>query len=420
MACMQSRTKFVSLLTAVVLAGCSTHLPDAAAKDPSASSAAAPVSATRQEAVRDPSLDNRIVATFNVPAKWHFQSVLMQGGPCVAVPFIVFRATSPDGLSFVEQIPTYGWTWGTGPAASVKHDGCLPLKQAISAQEFLKYISATLNVEYLGDEEVPSEVNAKAQKDVTDSRATYAPKYAAMHIQQPDQTRELARATVRYKNGSFTMRGRLQATLDCTQTHVAGMKSVLRGMADQPGWMTNNCLASIRYMAAPQNQFPAISHLIDAAGMDAKPNQEWIQAWIDRNNRQTQQMVNQIRENGEAQRRATAQQFAHDQAVRQEMHEQFMATMQHGTDMSMRRAAEVANSNHRFAQDVVDYALDRQKVRDPSTGQISKVSSSYSHTWVDSTGKYSYQTNDVNADPNGVLAGSWTRQDVVHGDGSQK
>ena len=67
----------------------------------------------------------------------------------------------------------------------------------------------------------------------------------------------------------------------------------------------------------------------------------------------------------------------------------------------------------------MDYALDRQTVLDPNSGQVSKVSSSYTYTWVDSTGQVSYQTNNPNADPNGALQGTWTRQRVVHGDGSQ-
>ena len=88
--------------------------------------------------------------------------------------------------------------------------------------------------------------------------------------------------------------------------------------------------------------------------------------------------------------------------------------------MSMHRAAQIANSNHTMASDWVDYALDQQTVRDPGTGQVSKVSSSYSTTWVDDSGKTSFQTNDVNANPNGYLKGNWTRQQQVHGDGTSK
>jgi hypothetical protein len=119
-------------------------------------------------------------------------------------------------------------------------------------------------------------------------------------------------------------------------------------------------------------------------------------------------------------RATSAQQFAHDQGVRQQMHEEFLSTVQRGTDMSMNQAAQIANSNHTIASDWVDYSLDQQTVRDPITGQMSKVSSAYSYTWVDSSGKNSYQTNLVNADPNGTLNGTWTRQQQVHGNGTNK
>src|SRR5664279_3232889 len=130
-------------------------------------------------------------------------------------------------------------------------------------------------------------------------------------------------------------------------------------------------------------------------------------------------MITQMQRNSAAQMQAQQQQFNHDQAVRQHMHEDFMATMQRGTDMSMARTNESMNARSTATSDWVDYALDQRTVTDPNTGQISKVSSSYSNTWVDSSGKVSYQTNDVNANPNGVLPGTWTKQRVVHGDGTQ-
>jgi len=37
---------------------------------------------------------------------------------------------------------------------------------------------------------------------------------------------------------------------------------------------------------------------------------------------------------------------------------------------------------------------------------------------MDATGRATYQTNDPNANPNGVLPGNWTKQTVVRGDGS--
>jgi hypothetical protein len=274
-------------------------------------------------------------------------------------------------------------------------------------------------VEYVADDPVPEEMQARAQKNLSDAQLPYAARYAAMHVQPPKATRELARAMVRYQNGSFEMKGRLGTMVDCTETYNPGVKSMLRGMADQPGWTTDKCIANIQYIAAPESQYDAVIRLWDSKEMSVRELPEWGQAWIDRNNRQSAMMIQQMNQQAAAQRQASAQQFAHDQAVRQQMHEQFLATMQRGTDMSMARAAQVANTNHTIASDWVDYSLDRQTVVDPSTGQLSKVSSSYSYIWVDSSGHTSFQTNDVNADPNGTLQDTWTRQQVAHGDGTR-
>jgi hypothetical protein len=386
----------------------------------STASSSGSTSATRKEYVTDPTLNNMNAYSVTIPAKWHFQGVLYQGGNCASVPFGVFRATSPDGLSYVERMPALGWVWGTGPMLTyMPKNDCLPLKGPMSAQQFLKYLAATMKVDYVGPELEPAEEDAKAQQALRDAQAVYAPKYAAMNTQPPKTTRELARATVSYKNGTFPMRGRLKVMVECMETVYPGMKSVLRGIADRPSSTVDKCTAGVTYYTAPESQYQAMIRQWDAPGMGGKAEDAWQQAWVQRNSEQSQQMISQMNRNAAAQRQASAQQFSHDQAVRQQMHEQFMATMQRGTDMSMARTQASMNARSTSTSDWVDYALDRKTVLDPTTGQVSKVSSSYTHTWIDSTGKTSFQTNDINANPNGVLPGNWTQQQVVHGDGSQ-
>jgi hypothetical protein len=70
------------------------------------------------------------------------------------------------------------------------------------------------------------------------------------------------------------------------------------------------------------------------------------------------------------------------------------------------------NARSTAASDWVDYALNQRTVVDPSTGQLTKVSSSYTYTWRDSTGQHIYQTTDPNANPNGTMPGNWTKQQV--------
>ena len=354
-----------------------------------------------------------------IPGNWHFQGVLYQGGNCVTVPSPVFRTTSPDGLSFVERMPPLGWFWGTGPFVQyMPKSDCLPMKGPMSAQEFTKYLAATMKLDYVADEPIPEAMNAAAQKNLSDAAAVYAPKYAAMNVKPPKQTVELARAVVSSKNGTFTMKGRLTVTVDCTETYQPGMKSMLRGMPDRPSSTVDKCTANVNYAAAPESQYAALVKSWDTNQLGAKQLDPWVQAWIQRNNQQSQRIINNMIQQSNAQMAAQHAQFEHDQAVRQEMHEQFMQTMQRGTDMSMARTQANKDARSTATSDWVDYALDQQTVVDPNTGQASKVSSSYSHTWVDATGKTSYQTNDVNANPNGVLPGNWTQQTKTHGDGS--
>jgi hypothetical protein len=408
---MSVKGRLAATLIALACLGCSTGQTTAVLNGEAAGSGG-----IRTEYIQDPTLNNMNAVEVHVPAKWHFQGVMNQGGSCVGISSGVFRATSPDGLSFAEKMPLLGWFWGTGFAAKVKNNDCLPLKQAMSAQDFLKYLAATLNVEYVSDIPIPAEAQAKAQQNYSNA---FAGRFNGSSMQAPKVSRQLAQALVRYKNGTFQMKGRLGTMVDCIETDHPGMKSILRGMADQPGWTSDKCTATIGYIAAPENQLDAVVKLWDSKEMQPRDLPEWGQAWIERNNRQSAQMIQQMNAQAAAQRQASAQQFNHDQAVRQQMHEQFLATMQRGTDMSMARAAQVANTNHTIASDWVDYSLDRQTVLDPNTGQLSKVSSSASYTWIDSSGHTSFQTNDVNADPNGTLRGTWTRQQVVHGDGSQ-
>ena len=418
-----AKVKFVAILLAITVIGCKSSVQSSAAGTPEGApgsgNGTASSGGTQVQYIADPTLSNMNAFAVTIPAKWHFNGVLYQGGNCSPAPYGVFRASSPDGLSSVERLPTLAWMWGTGPMIGYQpKNDCLPLKGPMSAQEFLKYLAATMKLNYLADEPVAPEENAKAQKALQDAQATYAPKYAAMNVQPPKTTRELAWATVASQNGSFAMKGRLKVMVECTEMQFAGMKSILRGMPDRPSSTVDKCTAGVTYFNAPENQYAALIRQWDAPGMGGKAEDAWQQAWIQRNNEQSQQAINQMIQQSNAQMAAQRQQFAHDQAVRQQMHEDFLATMQRGTDMSMARANQAMNARSTAASDWVDYALDQKTVMDPNTGQVSKVSSSYNNTWVDSSGKTSYQTNDPNANPNGVLPGSWTRQATVHGNGT--
>jgi hypothetical protein len=349
----------------------------------------------RSENVVDTTLNNMPAYSVTIPAKWTLQGVMMQGGPttCDSYAFPVWRAASPDGLSYVEEMPQMMWAYGTGPVPKV---GCLPITGPMSAQDFLKSVSATLQVKYVGSVAMP----------------------AASVAAVPGTTTDSARANVSYQNGSFAMSGQLLTQVSCATKNFPGFKSILVGMASTPPSTSTKCTAVVAYFTGPASQFDAMMKVWNATGMGFHNNVAWGNAWVKRYVAQSNKVNAAMITAAEAKTAAGNAQIAHTMAVQQQEHDQFLQTMQEGTDRSMANAAAVADSNHQMAMDTVDYSLDQQAVMDPNTGAVNKVSSASSYTWVNSAGNTSYQTNDANANPNGVMQGSWTKQAVVHGNGA--
>jgi hypothetical protein len=352
--------------------------------------------------IHDPGMDMDAF-TVPYPAKWHFQGTVLQGTSCTNIPMAVFRVFSPDGLSEIERMPRVDWRWSSGGPPGPTPTGCAPFKQVMTGKEILQYTSAILKVEYVRDFPVaPEKVAAYRQ-----ALAPVAGAPGGFNMKRFPDEGDLASAVVRYKNGSFTMEGRLDAQVRCQHTQMGPASRV---------WDIHVCWANLKYTHAPEAQFNAVSSMSD--DVHEAVEQQWLSAYLTEQARKGREMLNRQMQTNNARMAAQQEQFQRGQAMRQRQSDEFNATLARGTQMSMNQAAQVANSNHTIASDWTDYSLDQQTVRDPNTGQVSKVSSTYSYTWLDQSGKVAYQTTDANANPNGSLQGNWTRQQVVHGDGS--
>lgn len=433
---MTFKSRFATIMILFTFLGCkdSVRTSAASAVDGASSSSSGKAGSgistsgggTRMVPITDPTLNNMTAFEVTVPAKWHVQGAVFQGQSCDTMPYLVFRASSPDGLSYVEHLPALSWVWGSGPMAQKNQGGCLPLQRAMGAQQFLRYLAATMKVDYVADVPIPAEQNAALQRTAHASDKN-------LGIGMLKNSSEAAAAIVRYKNGTFTMKGLLSAVVTCHETDFQGRRPVFSADPGVPPSETHQCTAGVRYLVAPEAQYERLKKIWDSPDLGGKPLMPWFQAFEQRQQQianaslqqreraqdAAQQAQNQRFEQSMAAQQAQNERFEQSQALQQHMHEQFMATMQRGTDMSMAATQQNMNARSTATSDWVDYALDQRTVEDPNTGQISKVSNAYNYTWVDSTGKTSYQTSDPNANPNGVLQGNWTKQTVVHGDGSQ-
>jgi hypothetical protein len=374
----------------------------------------------RQENIFDPHL-NLNAYNVTVPANWKFDGIYVPGSSCAQIPFPVFRMYSPDGLTEIRRLPRFDWSWSNSKFKTPEHSDCLDLKQELSAEEFLKYLMGMMQVAYVRDFPIPQEMRDTFQKNFDQLNATsvaFAKRMDQMNASLPmmknqpknqpaTQHGSLAAAIAEYRNGTFTIEEEISVKLMC-------MHNPANFGTDRSVFF-ESCNATVRIVRAPKGQLDAVLSQTERVG--AAENPEWASKYMQYIAAVAKARSDQMFRESNARMQQQHDDFERAQAVRAQQHQQFMATMREGTDRSMARAAEAANSRHAIAQDWCDYALDRQTVT--GAGGTVKVSSAYGQTWTDGTGNY-YQTNDPNTNPNGVLSGNWTMTTQVHGDGTAK
>jgi len=346
--------------------------------------------------------------SWTIPAKWIFEGTVMNGTSCVDTPFPVVRMISPDGIAELKALPRLDWTWQTGSPIKAKAPAsgdCLPLDRMITAAEFAKHMVGVLGVTFVN--EVPPPRLAEYRENLKKANEQSAASQLKL-VYSGDQARFL----VRYNVNSIPVDEYLSVTTRCTEnTRRFGVNQVLMSLY--------SCSAMVERARARQGQLEAMENTFMAIRKSFAPDPQWSQkrmememAKITEQQRQGMQMIKQQGQDIARAAQARQDAFMQGQAMRQRQHEEFLSTMQRGTDMSMRRTQDSMNQRSRMAGDWADYALDLQKRRDPGTGAISKDSSRYSYSWVDEAGHH-YQTNDINDNPNGKGTGNWTMQENV-------
>ncbi len=370
------------------------NLPPAALSvpgEPSRASASLPddTGGTKTASITDPIL-NMKAYSITLPSNWVFEGAVIRGTSCNDGPFPVFRMSTPDGLVGIKQLPRLDWTWSDNPRLPVEAGSdCLPYKKEMTASEMMKVMIGILQVELVEDEPTPdlAEMQKRAE---------------AQNMPQLTMTVDKARATVRYRINKIVMEGRLNVFVGCTT-----YKNIGR----------HTCNLGVSRTWAPQGKYSddTFKSISRTFAIDQDWNAKRMQIAIKKLNDLSEESMRTIRKMGEeAARQSTAQYnaFQQSQDMRQRQHEQFLDTMQRGTDLSMKQAAASANANRRAADDWCDYSLDQQKRLDPHTGLITKDSSAYNYTWMNESGDR-VQTNNINANPNGNGTGNWTLQENV-------
>ncbi len=333
-----------------------------------------------------------------IPSGWKFQGSTFPGPPCNEIPYPVYRAYSSDGLTEMRKLPRFDWTFDTlksGPPAS---NACLPLDRTLTAKEFLHYLTGVIGARYAGDMSVAPQLHERS------AAALAQMKRMSSNIPEYRATADAAAIRVRSRNGTFVIEQRLRAWVVCTSRSWFG------------GSTHTGCYAVVDVLRAPQGKLDALASLVDAKDLNASVPDPTYQVRVAQilQARGNARLAAQAAHNN-AVMQAQQERFEQSMAVQQHDHDAFLAQMQSSTDSSMRNATDAMNARSTSASDWVDYALDQQTVT--GSGGTVKISNAYSQTWSNGQGQW-YQTNDPNANPNGVLYGNWTPQTRVHGNGT--
>jgi hypothetical protein len=370
---------------------------------------------TEKRVIKDPVVNGMDAIEVTIPAKWHFQGGMylmaeestFLGDRCSSSPTGVYRATSPDGLSFTEELPSPAWGWASGPnAAMYGVKDCFPLQGPISAQDLLKYIAATLGVEYLGDETVPAERLAQVKKKVDDSNASYAKLNQSGKYEAMKWTADLAWAEVRSRNGTFLIKGRLRGLVSCTEAvHAPFSSKSDRGKKDPT--TVDTCQAILLYDAAPESDYPALIEQLNQPGMGTRILDTWVQAWVANRSRSLRNLSAEENFIEQERRLSWNSKVYLSEQVRKKMIEDFDVWYKQGTEKALVFAGQRSRDAIGLYPDWVDYLLASEIPTVSDATKQEKPSSAF-HKWVDSAGNQWFEAKDPDVDPNGILAGNWT------------
>ncbi|MGC1871420.1 MAG: hypothetical protein WA700_10725 [Acidobacteriaceae bacterium] len=362
--------------------------------------------------LNDTSMNDMPATEVSVPRGWHVQGN-MGTVPCSSLPSPTWDASSPNGKSQMNVLPSFGWKWGMG---AQNRNGCIPLSGPLHAADFLQKFTARLHgIRVVGTMPV---TGAFVQREVNFTN-NFNNNNARLPV--PLQARHMGDVAAIEAVDSTGHELRLRAWVQCQER-----QGRLQG---------GNCFARVDVLRAPKGQLEALAALVDGHNLvQDHPTQEWMGAYMNRQQQIANGQMQQLRRNEDAGNAALAQNAQNAKASSQMLHNQYLSSsqtlrdeheagmqqLQSSTDSSMRNAQASQNARSTSASDMEDYSLNQQTVS--GANGTYKTSSQYSNVWSSPVGPANsdgrtYGSTDNTTDPNTATDNTWTKDTKVHGNG---
>lgn len=364
------------------------------------SATASPVPSSRRKEVQliDPAFQ-MVAYTFTIPEDWKFEGTVLRGEGCnTSAPSVVYRITSPDGLSGIQGMPTFNWFYGQNDAVlrQVRAAHC-KVMLPMNSKDFAHYILPLVRPDAKAGEVQPApnaaQWNAMIEQQ---NQGSQHPGYGAPAGRVMGDS---VQVHVDYKFKNTPMEEWFVVNTQIIENSLpAGI-----GTAPQK---YDNSTAYVWTRRAPQGKLEALDQLLREINGSATPNPEW-------NNRQ----MSMVRERQNADN-ARVMKSIHDTGERtaqllKSNHEQYMAESTAKFNSVMQQDRDKMSAMDRSAAAYTLYAGDEQLMRNPATGEVGRVSSKYNNAWQEQNGGGTLLSN-ANFDPNTYLRGTWTQLEPVN------
>jgi hypothetical protein len=364
---------------------------------------------TKKVEIRDPNMNNMVAYTLVIPANWNFQGAVLLDPNCGATPdTVAYRVWSDDLRYGVQRMPEVNWFTPSDPRVILAKQ-CKKM-DALNAIQYAGMVMPILrpNAQLVSTSPAPQAeslaANAKQMEQVLGASATHygqpAPKFGW-------DAKELR---IQYNLGSMPEEEFFQV-LESTSDAPSSIIVSRPGQILKTQYVSNKrTTAWIVSERAPKGQLDASRAKLEAIRNSLAINPAWDKA-----------MGDLIRQRGAAFIAQSWKTFNANYKANQDAYnarfaqgEQFIANMQAQGDKRNADFAAYEDSRTRHTADQVDAILDRQYYVDPSNGQTSTISTTYTNNWSNGLGD-KVLTNIQGYDPNGYVQGNWTQlQPIKH------
>ncbi|HEY1817972.1 MAG TPA: hypothetical protein VGG74_36770 [Kofleriaceae bacterium] len=325
--------------------------------------------------------------TIEIPDNWKFEGVLLRDPYCGGVPTVAYRITSPDGLSGYQSMPTFTSHYSDDKISiqSYQHFHC-KVMQPMSPADWLQYLAPAVRpnptigkIEPTGD---AAQIDQMIQKFNDQARAAHMP---------GGESGGGVRSRLEYTFHGETIEENLRVVVSTFEMMTATRKQA---------WNTH---VDVSAMRAPKGQLDSMMRQLGPMIQTAA----FTPAWIARQQRQ-------MAADNAAAMATIKRQGDQIRDTMKRNHDAYMKQQHDSFEHSQQADRDRQDAMHRSAVAWTLYAGDEQIVRNPQTGEVSRVTSTAGrNVHQDQTSGAMVASDDPSFDPSYYIRGQWTQLENV-------